>query len=105
VHPVASLDVSPPTATVLVRGELDLVTARAMRDAVMRSPDARCSHITIDLSQVSFMDCAGLNALLWCREWVTASGHRFTVGPVSAQAARLFRLTGLYAHFLGSTTS
>ena len=101
----ASLDVSPPTATVLVRGDLDLVTAGELRAAVMRGPQAGCSHIIVDLSQVSFMDCAGLRGLLRCREWVTASGGRFIVGPVSAQAARLLRLAGLDAELVSSTAS
>jgi anti-anti-sigma factor len=101
----ASLDASSPTATVVVRGDLDLVTAQELRDAVMRSPEAGCSHITIDLAQVSFMDCAGLSGLLWCRAWVTASGGRFTMGPVSAQSARLLKLTGFYAELVGSTAS
>jgi anti-anti-sigma factor len=54
-------------ATVLARGDLDLVSAPALQAAVRSCIDARYARIGVDMDAVTFMDCSGINAILDCR--------------------------------------
>ncbi|MET9617644.1 STAS domain-containing protein [Kitasatospora indigofera] len=83
-----------------LRGELDLYTAPALTRALRVHLD-RCPPGTIglDLSGVTFCDCAGLGALLAAREHGALGGRRFRAGPMSAAAARILGLTKTGALF------
>ncbi|MFI6151123.1 STAS domain-containing protein [Kitasatospora sp. NPDC051170] len=80
--------------TVRARGEIDLDTAPRLRRELER---ALVEHpmVVLDLSQVTFMDCAGLGALLRARSQADHSGRRLVVHGVSRPVARLLKLTGL----------
>ena len=67
---------APPSALIRVEGEIDLSTAPVVRSAIRHVVEDGCRDITMDLSGVSFMDCAGVNALLWCHKHAgTAEGR------------------------------
>lgn len=86
---------------VSVCGELDLATAshvEAALSAHLRNPPRT---LTIDLSAVTFIDCAGLNVLLRARIHALHSHTALHLGPVSRQVARLLTLTGTLALFTG----
>jgi anti-anti-sigma factor len=99
----ASVETVASTLTILVRGDFDLAVTQDLRNAIRRSAEGGCPDITVDLSCVSFMDCAGVRGLLQCRDQVTASGGRFRLGRVSPQAARILKLTGLHEELVIST--
>jgi anti-sigma B factor antagonist len=88
-----------------VDGEIDLATEPELRAAIAHAIDHGCRDITVDLSGVSFMDCAGLNALLWCRKHVCTADGRLSLGQVSPSAARILTLTGLDTELSASTES
>jgi anti-anti-sigma factor len=73
--------------------DLDGVTAfdRALRDLAHRRPAA----VAVDLTRVSFMDSAGLKALLGARRDLTAAGSDFRVSAASDPVRRVIRLAGL----------
>jgi len=80
-------------------GELDLATAPLFEAALAAQLRYRPRSLTLDLSAVTFIDCAGLNVLLHAR---IHAGHSHTdlhLGPVSSQVARLLTLTGTLALF------
>ena len=85
--------ISLPTGAVLVtlRGELDMAVEATMRDhfthVVRQSP-----HLLVDMGQVEFIDCAGLNALLWGRERALAQGGSFGLVAPSPAVRRLLQL-------------
>ncbi|MFE4600012.1 STAS domain-containing protein [Kitasatospora indigofera] len=89
-HPVLAL-----------RGELDLCTAPALTRALRAHLD-RCPPGTIglDLSAVTFCDCAGLGPLLAAREHGAVGGRRLRAGPMSPAAARILGLTNTGALFM-----
>jgi anti-anti-sigma factor len=99
-----SVGVTRPSAVIRVEGEIDLSTAPELRLAIAHVVDDGCRDITVDLSGVSFMDCAGVNALLWCRERVDTADGRLSLGQVSRSAARILTLTGLEAELTNSTS-
>jgi anti-anti-sigma factor len=85
----------PPTV-LRPSGELDIAGAGDLVAAI----DRECSEhhdLTIDLSALTFIDCAGLRVLLYASARTTSDGSTFRLirGPERVQ--RLFRLTGVEA--------
>ena len=86
----------------IVRGELDEFTGSDL-EATMRSrPDVS----TIDLGEVSFVDSAGLRALLVLRQARVDAGGAISVRRSSGAVRRVMRLAGvahLFAHEHGAS--
>jgi anti-anti-sigma factor len=53
-----------PVISVTPSGELDLVTAPALADALRHAADRTVAEVRVVLSDVALMDATGLNALL-----------------------------------------
>ena len=87
------------TAVILVRGELDLATAPQLDAAVASCLDRGYTTVEVDLHDVTFMACAGLNVLLDRR--ARAAGARLAIIRPSPVVARLLTLAGVSA-LLGS---
>lgn len=79
---------------ITVRGETDLATADDLLIRLVVLAGAATGKITLDLSQVTFMDCAGLRTLAAIDRHVTANGGSIRVAAVSPEVARLFELVG-----------
>lgn len=96
-----------PTAdgvSVTVRGEIDLDTVGLLRTALLQ---AMASYdgagVTLDLSDVSFCDSSGLNALLRARQHALCEHRRLTITAAGPQVTRLLELTGSAALFRSAT--
>jgi anti-sigma B factor antagonist len=86
------LDV-PPESLVAAAGELDIATAPEL-DGALRALDRSGELVTLDLRALTFMDVAGLRALLDARRYVRQTGRRIQIlGPLH-DAARVLELTG-----------
>lgn len=85
---------APGRITVMVRGEIDQDTSKALVDelcdAIERSPET-----VVDLSGVTFVDAAGVGALIGCYPRAMNLGHRMYVVNAHAWVARLFEITGV----------
>lgn len=83
----------PGVGCAVVRGTADLDTAphlrRTLCDAVRTWPHG----VVVDLAQIAFIDCAGLNALLTARRDAVTLDRHFTVRGRSPAVERLFRIT------------
>lgn len=75
-----------------VRGEVDLATADDLLLRLRMLAGPATAEIILNLSQVTFIDCSGLRALVALEHLVRASGGRVRVTALSAAAARLFEL-------------
>jgi anti-sigma B factor antagonist len=83
----------PPECLVAAAGELDLATAPELDDT-LRALDPSGELVTLDLRALTFMDVAGLCALLDARRYVRQTGRRMQIlGPLH-EAARVLELTG-----------
>jgi anti-anti-sigma factor len=84
---------------VVVSGDVDLDTdqilLRAVRDALARS----VSGVDLDLSDVAFCDCSGLNVLLCMRRRALEEGRTVAVRAASAPVDRLLTVTGTRSLF------
>lgn len=82
------------TVHVRVIGEVDFSNAGALREALLIALTSRRGALLIDLDQVTFCDCAGLNALLTARATALRAGRRLQVTAASRPVERLLQLTG-----------
>ncbi|MFE0350854.1 STAS domain-containing protein [Streptomyces griseoluteus] len=79
---------------VTVRGELDLVSGDRIRGRLVDALTASPHRLELDLSGVSFCDCAGLNVLLELRHRALRQGKAVTIQAGSPAVDRLLDLTG-----------
>jgi anti-anti-sigma factor len=98
-HPHAStlrLDVcdAPPECLVAVAGELDVASAPALAETLCRL-DPGCEVVTLDLRALTFMDIAGLHAVLGARGLARATSRRMHILRPVGEAARVLELTGM----------
>ncbi|GGX21000.1 hypothetical protein GCM10010353_40120 [Streptomyces chryseus] len=81
-------------ARVALGGELDWDSAPYVHKAVAACLAEQPKTLCLDLTDVSFCDCAGGNALLEARIAVRAAGAGLVVEGIGAQLARLLALIG-----------
>jgi anti-anti-sigma factor len=81
---------------VAVQGELDMATAPVFRSAV-EGLEALGStvEVTIDLSELLFIDAAGVGALVGVRNSVHGAGGRLRVRSPRPQVLRVLELAGV----------
>lgn len=78
-----------------VSGELDLASAGRLQAAIEGLRSGETTGVTIDLSEVSFMDSTGLRALLMGHRLCEERGYDFRLIPGPPVVQRLFELAGL----------
>jgi anti-anti-sigma factor len=94
------IDVASPSAgavRVQVRGDLDLSTSPELGDALLRElTDGKA--VVLDLSEVTFIDSTGLNALFRALGACKSNGGALALSPnLPAQVSRVFQISGLDA--------
>ncbi|MDG4862689.1 STAS domain-containing protein [Streptomyces sp. T-3] len=83
-------------------GELDLDGAAPLRAAFAVCFAQRSDRVVVDVSDLHFCDCAGLNVLLEAKATADRVGTELCMEGARAQMARLLALTGADAVFAGS---
>src|SRR2546430_96560 len=81
-------------AIVTVAGEIDIATVTRLREQLFELA-ASGRPLVADLDQVSFIDSAGLSALVGAANRAAAHGGSLHVVCVRPEIRQLFRLTGL----------
>lgn len=85
----------PDPATVALRGELDIVGADALREA-LATGDFGDRDVHLDLGGVEFLDSTGLAALIDLANELRARGARlYTTSPPGSEARVVIGLSGL----------
>lgn len=80
--------------TLVLGGELDLVSAGELEAIAARLCTEEIAELVIDLRGLTFVDSTGLRAILTC--WDLTSGRcAFLLIPGSRSVQRLFEVTGL----------
>ncbi|WP_205473498.1 STAS domain-containing protein [Nocardioides sp. SYSU D00038] len=79
-------------ADVAVDGDFDLAEVLGIRSKLGRLLDEGQVAIDVDLSGVSFMDCAALNVLLWAHAATGHVGGELRIVKVSDTARRFLDL-------------
>jgi len=93
----ASFERTGDDAVVRVSGELDLTTAPTLR-AVLHAALQECVEpgsrtVLVDMFDVTFIDCSGLNTLIACRREATPPGATLSLVRPSWCVRRFVGLT------------
>jgi anti-anti-sigma factor len=91
-------------AVVWARGEFDVSTVPLLHDALVEA-GAAGSDVWLEMSGVSFLDAAGVGAILRARGELAAHQCRLTVVDPSDEVSRLLPLTDLRSDTRTSATS
>ena len=79
----------------MISGEIDILSAPQLREELLRVIRRRGPRVTIDLGDVTFMDCAGLNMLLATRRRALLEGGWVRLVRVPPQVRRMISLLDL----------
>ncbi|MGH2718752.1 MAG: STAS domain-containing protein [Actinomycetota bacterium] len=85
--------VRPGSGALRLVGELDISTASLLEEA-LHEPTSLGGDVVLDLSELSFIDSTGLQALLALGRDL-GQGGRLVLHSLSPAVARVFELTGL----------
>ena len=93
-EPADGTQVKGSSAVSVLVGRFDAVEAPLVREELSRIIDAGTRTVVVDLSAVSFIDSAGLAALVRARRDTQRSGGDIIlISPSEYSALRVFRLT------------
>jgi anti-anti-sigma factor len=85
-----------------VSGDVDIATAPWLRDTLLLAIQQCGPAISVDLQGVTFLDCAGVNALLAAAHRARLEGGQVRVTRSSAPAWRVITLLRLEDLFTGA---
>lgn len=80
---------------ITVVGEIDLSTSGQLDGAVVEALDQATSHLTLDLSDVTFLDSSGLGVIVKALKRAKEVGTAFDVVATNERVLKVFNLTGL----------
>ncbi len=80
----------PGVAVLDVRGEIDLGTAPALREALLPVLEREAGPVVVDLSEIEFMDSTGLHVLVDTLRQLEPQNRRFAI--VCREGGQLHRL-------------
>jgi anti-anti-sigma factor len=86
-------DLKDDDATVALGGDLTFTDHVAFRDIADRLGRSSARTITIDVSDLKFIDSAGLGMLLIAREEASKSNRALVLRGAKGQVKRMFELT------------
>jgi anti-anti-sigma factor len=90
------IQTSPSWTRVAIVGEVDLSTGPRLQGGLLEVLAAQsASVLELDLSEVTFLDCSGLRALLAVRAAAAETGCRVMVSHPQPIVGRVLTLTGL----------
>jgi anti-sigma B factor antagonist len=82
-------------AVVAAAGELDMLTAPELRDAVQSALSKNPAGLIIDLSQVDFLGSAGMQVLMEAHNQTGGTETRFAVVADGPATSRPLKITGI----------
>lgn len=90
-----SINTREDTARVLVEGEVDVSNADELRDAVDAALALDAPEVTVDLSQVPYIDSTGIGVLVGAAHRATEADKKLVVSSPQKNVARVLGLLGV----------
>ncbi len=90
------VEVRPGATTILVRGELDLVTLPVLAEELAMAGQDRPERLVFDLAGTHFMDCGAARLIAGSGQWLR-DGRRPVIRRPGPGVRRVLGLTGLDA--------
>ena len=91
------VEACPGTTTIVVRGELDLVTMPFLAAQLALAVRDKPGRLVFDLSGTRFMDCGSARLIAAAGQWLPG-GARPVIRHPTPGVRRVLELTGLDAH-------
>jgi anti-sigma B factor antagonist len=88
---------NPPSATVVLDGEIDIATAPAIRRFLMAAINGGDVHLAVDMSGVTFIGAAGIGVLVAAANRAREAGGGLSLLAPSRQVQRLLDILHLNA--------
>jgi anti-sigma B factor antagonist len=85
----------PPSATVVLDGEIDIATAPAIRWLLMAAISGRDVHLAVDMSGVTFIGATGIGVLVAAANRAREAGGSLSLLAPSPQVQRLLDVLNL----------
>lgn len=95
---LASSEVSPKRHLIRVGGELDLNTARELRELLLRLLEAGAERISLDCAAMTFIDSAGIGVLAGAEKRARLQACELVVCRPTAVVMRALEVTGVARH-------
>jgi anti-sigma B factor antagonist len=92
---MTSLDRDAGTATVALRGEVDIQTVDQVRAVLGEALASGPQEIVVDLTGLTFIDSTGLGALIFGFQRARDAGVRFRLARASPPVRQILVLSGL----------
>ena len=99
MEPSFEMSTSGSWTVVSIRGELDLSTSVALKDALDVSFGDTAPRIAVDLTEVSFMDSSSLGVLIACLKRARERDGDIRLVGVQGSPAKVIAITGLDSAF------
>ena len=90
---------STPQVRLALHGEIDAATARNGIALLMNASPCPGDAVTLDLSDVTFIDSSGVSMLLKIRSYLDAMGCQLALAHPSPPVVRVLTLLGLTEQF------
>ena len=90
-----SINTSEDAGRVLVEGEVDVSNADELRDAVDAALALDAPEVTVDLSQVPYIDSTGIGVLVGAAHRAADAGKKLVVASPQKNVARVLGLLGV----------
>ena len=90
-----SINTSEDAGRVLVEGEVDVSNADELRDAVDSALALDAPEVTVDLSQVPYIDSTGIGVLVGAAHRAADAGKKLVVASPQKNVARVLGLLGV----------
>lgn len=90
-----SINTSVDAARVLVEGEVDVSNADELRNAVDAALALDAPEVTVDLSQVPYIDSTGIGVLVGAAHRAADAGKKLVVASPQINVARVLGLLGV----------
>lgn len=89
------INTSVDAARVLVEGEVDVSNADELRNAVDAALALDAPEVTVDLSQVPYIDSTGIGVLVGAAHRAADAGKKLVVASPQKNVARVLGLLGV----------
>lgn len=86
---------SGQTAVITATGEIDLTNAEYLRDALLSTLNAGATALVVDLTAVTFLDSAGVTALVRASRRADAAEAALRLAVTAPAVLRVMNLVGI----------
>ncbi|ACE85305.1 STAS domain-containing protein [Cellvibrio japonicus] len=90
---------SKDTTTLVFDGELTIYTVSQLKDALFAEPEVSSAKVALDLQSVSELDTAGVQLLLFIRQFFSAVAKEVVLAKTNELVDAVFSTLDIHSHF------